>query len=438
MWDMRWLVAVTVLSALASAGCATAATTAALRGDEPALRAALERGQRAGTATDAEAADVARVVLSRDLDRAAGVDAIARVRDVAACAKDLGSALEARAKVHDDAGAEAALALLDAGVWEPAEARRWLADPADAWRAVGTRSLVGPEDGPARRAAMLAPVPSVRRAALRAVRAAHDARDLDAIFDAARRDPAPLLRTEAVRALAASSGPRVAGLTVLRLRDLWVGADDPIREDIAAAWAMPVLAPAGGAEALRVLVASGHGPGAIAGAAAVLRGFAFDGAVRASAIGLLARTIEQGSRRDAAFALAVIPTSEPRAVEALRRAAGSTPDLDLRLAALSRLTESPLDRPAALAGLEQLGSPRTEPRLASRARLALAAAGDRRIQAWIEQDLAAADPSLRVLAALALASLGRAARGAPLLADRDPRVRARVGCTLLLASHSVR
>lgn len=435
---MSWHVAVTLMFALASAGCATAATTAAAHGDEAALRAALERGHRAGTTSNAEAADVARIVLSRDLNRAVGIDAVARVHDVAACAKDVDAALEARAKVHDEAGAEAALALLDAGVWDPPDVRRWLGDPTDAWRAVGTRSLVGADDGPARRAAMLAPAPSVRRAALRAARAARDPRDIDALFDAARRDPEPLARTEAVRAVATSSGPLVASITVLRLRDLWAGADDPVREDIAVAWGMPVLARAGGGEALRVLVASGHGPGAIAGAAVVLRGTMFDTEARASAIGLLARTIEQGSRRDAAFALAVIPTSEPRALESLRHIAGSTPDLEVRLAALARLTESPLDRPAALAGLEQLGSPRTEPRLASHARLALAAAGDRRVQAWIEQDLAASEPSLRLLAALALSSLGRAARGAPLLVDRDPRVRARVACTLLLARRAVR
>jgi len=58
-----------------------------------------------------------------------------------------------------------------------------------------------------------------------------------------------------------------------------------------------------------------------------------------------------------------------------------------------------------------------------------------RVQAWIEQDLASEDASTRLLAASALSSLGRAARGAPLLVDKDPRVRARAACTMLLARH---
>ena len=287
---------------------------------------------------------------------------------------------------------------------------------------------------------MLDPVPRVRLSALRAAHEARDPGDLDGLVDAARRDPEPLARNTAVRAIAACADAKTAPLAVTNLRDLWTNGDDAVREDIAVAWGMPALAAAGGAEALRVLVASGHGPGAIAGAAAIARGdaAAFDAATRASAIGLLARTIEQGSRRDTAFAVAVIPTSEPRALEALRKATDATSELELRLAAWSRLTESPADRAAAIAALEAFGSPKTEIKLASRARLALAAAGDLRIQAWIEQDLASDDPSQRLLAASALSSLGRAARGAPLLVDKDPRVRTRAACTMLAARRAMR
>jgi hypothetical protein len=69
-----------------------------------------------------------------------------------------------------------------------------------------------------------------------------------------------------------------------------------------------------------------------------------------------------------------------------------------------------------------------------RARLALASAGDRRVQAWIEQDLAASDPAGRLAAASALAALGVSARAAPLLADGDVRVRMRVACILISAA----
>lgn len=426
-----------VLAALAvtASGCATAAKTAAARGDEAALRTAIDRGHRAGSIDDAEAADLARIVAARDLERATAADASARVRDVRACARDLDDALEARAKVHDDAGAEAALALLDAAVWDASDARRFTNDATDAWRAVGARSLVRAEDAASRQKAMLDPAPAVRRSALRAAQLARDPADLDALFDAARRDPDPLAKNDAVRAIATSADAKTAALAVTRLRDLWTGADDALREDIATAWSMPPLAAAGGAEALRVLVAAEHGPGAIAGAAAIVRGQGFDDATRASAIGLLVRAIEQGSRRDTAFAVAVAPVGDPRAREALRKATDPTTELELRLSAWSRLTESPADRPAAIAALEAFASPKADPKLAVRARLALAAAGHVRVQAWIEQDLASEDASTRLLAASALSSLGRAARGAPLLVDKDPRVRARAACTMLLARH---
>ncbi|MGH7285238.1 MAG: hypothetical protein ACRELY_27260, partial [Polyangiaceae bacterium] len=71
---------------------------------------------------------------------------------------------------------------------------------------------------------------------------------------------------------------------------------------------------------------------------------------------------------------------------------------------------------------------------ASRAKLILAEQGDMRIQAWIEGDLRSPTARDRISAATSLAALGRAARGALLLADPDPEVRTRVSCTLLAAA----
>jgi hypothetical protein len=70
--------------------------------------------------------------------------------------------------------------------------------------------------------------------------------------------------------------------------------------------------------------------------------------------------------------------------------------------------------------------------------LALATVGDRRVQSWIEQDLGARAPEDRLAAATALSALGLAARGAPLLADEDPSVRARAACTLVMAARTAR
>jgi hypothetical protein len=97
------------------------------------------------------------------------------------------------------------------------------------------------------------------------------------------------------------------------------------------------------------------------------------------------------------FAMAIAPSSEPTVLEALRRMSEPTHDLDMRFVALARLTDSPPDRAAAVTALESFGSPKAENvRLASRARAALAAAGDLRIQAWIEQDLLSEDPQTRM------------------------------------------
>jgi hypothetical protein len=78
-------------------------------------------------------------------------------------------------------------------------------------------------------------------------------------------------------------------------------------------------------------------------------------------------------------------------------------------------------------------SPATEEHVARRARLALAADGELSVQGWIEADLKSADPSTRLLAASALASLHRVARAAPLLADPDAHVRTSAACTVLAA-----
>ena len=73
-------------------------------------------------------------------------------------------------------------------------------------------------------------------------------------------------------------------------------------------------------------------------------------------------------------------------------------------------------------------------RLASRARQLLASARDVRVQAWIEEDLGSDDGAVRLAAVGALVALGRASRGAPVLADADPGVRTRGACALILAA----
>jgi hypothetical protein len=143
-------------------------------------------------------------------------------------------------------------------------------------------------------------------------------------------------------------------------------------------------------------------------------------------------------------ALAVARTSGLE-LEAIKKAAKEE-DLDVRVPALARLLDSKPDHDAALKELETIagqgvttknGPPSDDARVreaASRARLALAYAGDLRIQAWIEQDLVASEPNRRLGAASALAALGRPARAVMLLTDPDASVRTRAACTMLVAS----
>ena len=279
------------------------------------------------------------------------------------------------------------------------DARAYIGDPDPAWRAVGARSLVRDADADARARALLDPDPRVRRQAAHAAREAGDPADLDALADAARVDPEPIVRTEAVRAIAALSAvPYERAADVLR--DLWTSSDEAIREDIAVAWARPGVWSSGGQEALGVVVAARHGHSAIEAAAAVLRRADAPADLATAARAQLIRAIEQGPRAERLHAIAQAPLERPGIREAIR-AAGDDADVDVSTGALSRLAEAH-DRHAvaALEGRAQPGSAAALP-----AQLALAAAGDRRVQAWLEQDLHAERPFDRLAAASALASL---------------------------------
>jgi hypothetical protein len=274
---------------------------------------------------------------------------------------------------------------------------------------------------------LLDPDPSVRRAAARAARDARDPGDGLALADAARRDPEPIVRTEAVRSIAvlpAAADSRNADV----LRDLWTAGDDGLREDIALAWSGPELWGAGGREALRIVVASDHGPGVVEAAAAVLRRGDAQGELAEVAMAQLVRALQRGPTQTRLQALAQSPVAAKELRPIVQEMADSD-DGDIRVAALARLANEKDARAVEkLEALAQPGSP-----LALRARMALASAGDRRVQAWLESDLVASESSDRLAAATALASLGVAARAAPLLADPDARVRTRAACAILLA-----
>jgi HEAT repeat protein len=407
------------------------AMRAAETGDRVGLKSAVEQRERSATLSNREAAALAQAVADRDVRGASGPDAVDRVHDAWSCAHELDGAFAARMSTHDDAGAEAALARIDGRGLAVDDLRVYLADPDPRWRAAGTRSLVRAEDRAARVQALLDPDPHVRRQAARAARDAADPADLEALGEAARVDPEPIVRTEAVRALATLALPdeRVAGV----LRDLWPTGDDGLREDVALALAGAAVWNTGGREALRIIVASEHGPGAVEAAAAVLRHKDAGGDVGAAALPQLVRAIEQGAPATRQQAIAEAPLDRPEVQAALRAAADGDDD-DVRVAALARLVAPPSAGGGLVERLEAFAQPGSSH--AQRARFALASAGDHRIQGWLEQDLASERPFDRLSAATALASLDASARAAPLLADIDPSVRVRAACTLLMAARS--
>jgi len=435
--------------------CANPAYRAAERGDRKTLESEIKAKHEKGKLSNGEAACLARAVATRELVTAKDeAEATARIREARACALELDDALEELLKKHDAAGAEAAQSRVDDGKLSDSDARRYLSDSDDRWRAVGARTLHREEDAKKRREAILDPSPRVRRGAIRAAAHAKDPGDLDLLFETARLDPELLLRNEALRAASAilRAGPGDKEATraraaehATRLRDLWTTGDDGVREDVAVAWALSPVFENGGREALRVQIAAGKGPGAIAAAGVVLRTAAKDAELAASASALVARTITEGSRRDRLHAIAVsqLSPAEHKALEA----AAKDDDLDIRVPALARLLDSKAHREPAMKELEAVAgqglggeggksSPQDERMRehAARARLALAYAGDLRIQAWIEKDLASKEAHRRLGAASALAALGRAGRAAPLLADPDASVRTRAACTMLVAA----
>jgi hypothetical protein len=420
--------------ALGPLGCASSpAQRAAERGDQALLHEAIAAREERGDLSNGDAANLARTVAERDLRNATGADAVDRVRDSRACAHELDRALAARMKTRDAAGALAAIARIDGGGLRAEDARGTSTDGDPSWRAVVARSLVRPEDGDARRQALVDPEPLVRREAARAARDTRDVADVTALAEAARLDPEPLVRTEAVRALAATSrvGEALRGASRDALRDLWDSADEGLREDIALAWSQGPSWEMGGRDVLRLLVSSQHGPAAVEGAVGVLRRTDADADVVQAALGQLERAIASGPRGLRLQAIARAPLDRAELLEVVKTAADSD-DLDVRVGALARLAEAKVARP--MPPVEELeGLARPGSRVAPRARFALAMAGDRRAQAWIEQDLDAGPPEQRLAAATELAAMGVSARGAPLLAHADAGVRLRAACTMIMA-----
>lgn len=428
--------------ALVLVACGHPALRAAEQGDRARLASEIAGPHARGEISNGDAACLARAVAKREIATTTDASAEVRLRELAPCAPELSDLFDDLVSRHDALGGEAALVLQDLGAVSDADARRFQSDADPRWRAVAARAFVRSEDQKARRDAILDPDPRVRANALRASAEAGDASDLDLVLETARRDPDPMARAEAVRAVSALAKgierpERIADLTN-RLRDLWNAGDDAVRSSVAVAWALSPVFEGGGRDALWTAIAEGKGAGSLAAAGAAIGSGHGDDALVAAASALVVRTLREGSTSDRVRA-AVVARLTGDELDALRKASADD-DAGVRIVALGRLLASSPDRAAATAGLEAMagqgtkGAPTADRAtlvLASRAQFLLAQAGDLRIQAWIEEGLAAPEPFRRLEAASALAALGRSGRAAPLLADADPRVRTLAACTMI-------
>lgn len=390
------------------------------------------------------AADLARAILRGDVAAASGDEGALRIRGLAGCARPLDRALLRRAEGAVDAvAAAAAMVRLEANLASREDSVRWASEapggPRAAFRPVGAVALWGADDGALRRRLFLDGDQAVRLSALRASQRAASAADTDALLEAARVDPYPMARIQAVRAVGVLGGERV----VLALKDRWASADVPLREAIADAWGTPASIDVGGRRELTWAADTQGGAPAIAAANALVRAADHTLPIPAgpgveSALGVIERAVKSGVAHERIFALTIAPLTVPPLQKAVIDASTDA-DEEVALAAVSRRLDtdlahggaSPADRPALIARLLKAASSADKLR-GLVARSALARAGARQVLPLLDKDATSADAQTRKAAGTAFIALGELPRAAVLAADADARVRDAVACSLLV------
>jgi hypothetical protein len=408
---------------LGSSGCASSSVvTTARHGDLTQLKREIEASRKRGELNRGTVRDLAEAIAGREVRSAKGSEAVQRMRSIRPCATSILPVLRERAARGDDIGAEATLILLELGkLGRSAELERHRDASAGAWRAVAARAALAPKYGLLRREWMRDADERVRRAALAAAIDAPQADDLDALLEAARRDPDPLSRSLALRASGAVGGEQA----VMALDDLWQRADETTRIGIVDAWAMPASLRSGGRDRLVRIVESTRGMPALAAAGALVR---HGGSGAELGIAALTRAMVDGSRDERSLALRLAPLEDRDIVAALQKAAKDR-DPVLQVAALTRLLEIGGEREQALKKLRQLSQKKDEAAISARS--ALAGADDRSVIPRFDEQLGSPRSNERQLAALGLLELRQWPRVATALADDDPSVRTAVACSVL-------
>jgi hypothetical protein len=415
---MTWIA---VAVALVACGSSSVVQTAK-HGDLAALKREIKAEQRSGALDEDTVVELAAAIAGREVRSAKGHAALVRIRSVRPCAASILPVLEERAQREDEIGAEATLMLLELGQRSSATELERHRDAKDgAWRAVAARAAVAPKHGLLRREWMRDPDERVRRGALKAAAQAAQADDIEALLEAARLDPDPESRGLAAEAVGQSGGQRA----VLALDDLWARAEEPLRERIVRAWAMPAAYKSGGRERLVRIVETARGMPALWAAEALSRK---EGAAAQTGVAALLRAVTEGTPAERSVAIRVAPLDDADVVKALEKS-GKERDLEVKVMALARLVEVDAKHAEALKGLRELA--KKDDDVALQARAALAAAGDRGVIPSLEKQLAARRAFDRKSAAIALMRLGEWPHVATALADDDPMVRTSVACRVL-------
>jgi hypothetical protein len=412
-----------VLVAGLGACSSSPALKAARSGNYQDLKAAITRDRAEGRLDRGRVREIALEVGSREIRTAASPEAAAIMDEARACTRPLMSSLEGRAQNSDDAGAAAALALLDGrSGWSDGEdlLRRYGTADNPLWRAVAARAAVGRNLGPARRKFYVDADERVRLAALRAGLEAADPADQRPLLEAARLDPNPIAQSLAARSL----GAFASADAVLGLRDLYARADDGLRQSIVDAWGQPASASAGGLFELIKVAESDRGAPAIEAGWVLLR-FKPERNASASGTRALLRGMKEGISRDRVLAIMNAPIDDPAVLDALRKTA-STSDTTVRCAALSRLAGVRESRAQALLDLRELAKGGSRDAL-----VALARADDADAIESVRKTLSSSDPRARLSAMRTFVGMGKAASAAELLGDGDPHVRMSASCAIL-------
>jgi hypothetical protein len=399
------------------------ALRAARSGNYQDLRAAIARDRAEGRLDRSRVREIALEVGAREIRTASLPDATSIIDEARACTRPLAGPLEGRAQTSDDAGAAAALALLDGrSAWTDGEdlLHRYGTAENPLWRAVAARGAVGKDLGPARRKFYVDGDERVRLAALRAGLEVADPSDQRPLLDAARLDPNPIAQSLAARALGAFASTDA----VLGLRDLYFRADDGLRQSIVDAWGQASSASAGGLSELIRVAENDRGAPAIEAGWVLLR---FKAEHNASAIGTraLLRAMKEGVSRDRVLAVTDAPIDDPAVLDALRKVASSS-DVTVKCAALSRLAAVRDTRAQAILDLRELAKSGSRDAI-----VALARADDADAIESVRKTLLSNDPRARLSAMRTFVALGKPASAAELLGDGDPHVRMSASCAIL-------